>query len=227
VFNAGFVEASSDQFTFEITGDTSLESVDAMSEYTALGANPEDSDEEDEVYDPGEADGDPPNSDAEPEDVFEIPRDLLESSVSVEVEAPVDGEDNGEGEDGTSRNVKQKLAHPSSPRDSNAQIIPRGVGPVVEREVPGPPKLRVVVKDVAYATYRAVLYYVSPFPSLACVPLIILFSAVYGPYPFRAVVLILPLVMFVCDELRRNTKRWSGQPWFRRPYRDGRSTCWC
>ena len=179
VFNAGFVEASSDQFTFEITGDTSLDSVDAASEYTALGAHPEDSDEEDEAYDPGEADGDPPNSDPEPEveDVFEMPRDLLEPGVSVEVELPADGDENGEGEDGKARNVRQKVAHPSSPRASGVQIIPRGVAPVVEREVLGPPKLRVVVKDVAYATYRAVLYYVYPFSCLACVSLITLSSS--------------------------------------------------
>ena len=175
MFNAGFVEASSDQFTFEITGDTSLDSVDATSEYTALGAHPEDSDEEDEAYDTGEADGDPPNSDAEPEDVFEMTRDLLEPGVEVEV--PVDGDDDGEGEDGKVRNVRQKVAHPSSPRTSDVQIIPRGVAPVAESEVPGPQKLRVVVKDVAYATYRAVLYYVYPFSCLACVPLIILSSS--------------------------------------------------
>jgi hypothetical protein len=166
VFNAGFVEASSDQTTFEITGD-SLDNVDTTSEYTAFGANPEDSDEEDEAYDPGEADGDPPNSDAEPEDdVFVIPRDLPEQ-VSVESVEPADGDHDGEGEDRKSRNVKQKLAHPSSPRARNAQIIPRGPT-LVEREVPGPPKLRVVVKDVAYTTYRAVLYYVFPFVSPLC-----------------------------------------------------------
>jgi hypothetical protein len=166
VFNAGFVEASADQFTFEITGDNGLDSVDGTSEYTALGAHPEDSDEEDEVYDPGEVDGEPPSSDAEPEDVFEITRDLLEPGVSVEVEEPADDDDSGEGQDRKSRNVRQKLAHPSSPRASDVQIIPRGVGPV-EKEAHGPPKLRVVVKDVAYATYRAVLYYVRAF---ACVP---------------------------------------------------------
>jgi len=161
VFNAGFVEASSDQFTFEITGDTGLDNVEAASEYAALGGHPEDSDEEDEAYDPVEADGDPPISDAEPEDVLEMPRDLLEPGVSVAAEEPADGDDDsGEGEDGKSRNVRQKTAHPSSPRASDAQIIPRGTAPEIEREVTGPPKLRVVVKDVAYATYRAVLYYV-------------------------------------------------------------------
>jgi hypothetical protein len=160
VFNAGFVEAASDQTTFEITGD-SLDNIDTTSEHTAFGTHPEDSDEEDEAYDPGEADGDLPNSDAEPEDVFVIPHDLPEQ-VSVESVEPVDGDHDGEGEDRKSRNVRQKLAHPSSPRARNAQIIPRGPT-LVEREVSGPPKLRVVVKDVAYATYRAVLYYVFPF----------------------------------------------------------------
>ena len=188
VFNAGFVEASSDQFTFEITGDTNLDSVDTTSEYTALGAHPEDSDEEDEAYDPGETEGDLPNSDPEPEpeDVFEMTRDLLEPGVSAEVEMPEDSaevempadeDDNGEGEDGKARNVRQKVAHPSSPRASDVQIIPRRVAPIMEREVPGPSKLRVVVKDVAYATYRAVLYYVYPFFCLTCIPLIMLSSS--------------------------------------------------
>lgn len=54
------------------------------------------------------------------------------------------------------RNVRAKLVHPSSP--GNTQID-------VERsptssETPGPKKSRVVVKDVAYTTYRAVLHYV-------------------------------------------------------------------
>ncbi|KAI9462177.1 hypothetical protein F5148DRAFT_982826 [Russula earlei] len=164
MFNAGFVEASSDQFTFEITGDTNLDSAEATSEYyTALNAHPEDSDEEDEAYDPGEADGDPPNSDAELEDGLDIPRDLLESGISVAADdEPADGDsdESGEGEDGKSRNVRQKTAHPSSPRAGDLQIIPRSAAPpTVEREAAGPPKLRVVVKDVAYATYRAVLYY--------------------------------------------------------------------
>jgi hypothetical protein len=164
VFNAGFVEASSDQLTFGITSD-SPDSVDATSEYTALGAHPEDSDEEDEVYDPGEADSDPPNSDTE---LFEMPRDFPEP-VSVETEEPADGDNSSEGEDGKSRNVRQKVVHPSSPRASNAQL-PRGSATVMEKEVPGPLKLRVVVKDVAYTTYRAVLYYVFPFFCLLRTP---------------------------------------------------------
>jgi hypothetical protein len=201
VFNAGFVEASADQTTFKITGD-SLDNVDTTSEYTAFGAHPEDSDEEDEAYDPGEADGDLPSSDAE---VFVIPRDLPEQ-VSVESVEPADGDHDGEGDDRKSRNVRQKLAHPSSPRARNAQIIPRGPT-LVERKAPGPPKLRVVVKDVAYTTYRAVLYYVFPFFAPLVRFLTPLSLAVYGPYPFRTIVLILPLIIFVRNELRGNSKR--------------------
>lgn len=204
VFNAGFVEASSDQTTFEIAGD-SMDNVDTMSEYTAFGTHPEDSDEEDEAYDSGEVDGDLPNSDAEPEDVYVIPRDLSEEVSAVESVEPAEAGHDGEGKDRKSRNVRQKLAHPSSPRARNAQIIPRGAT-LVEKEVPGPPKLRVVVKDVAYTTYRAVLYYVFPFvcPFFRCLTLLTL--AVYGPYSFRTIVLVLPLIVLVRDELRGNSK---------------------
>ncbi|TDL22102.1 hypothetical protein BD410DRAFT_748785 [Rickenella mellea] len=65
------------------------------------------------------------------------------------------------------RNVRAKLSHPSSPRQSEKRLLtdepedqvvapkrPRNRDPSV-----GPQKIRVVVGDVAYATYRAVLYY--------------------------------------------------------------------
>jgi hypothetical protein len=171
VFNAGFVEASSDQFTFEITGDANLDNVDATSEYTALCAHPEDSDEEDEAYDPGEADGDPPNSDVEREDVLDVPQDPLEPGISIAMEELAGGDNIGGGEDDKARNVRQKVAHPSSPRGGDAQVLPLGTTPTAGREVPGPQKLRVVVKDVAYVTYRAVLYYVYPSPLVpVCTP---------------------------------------------------------
>jgi hypothetical protein len=161
VFNAGFVEASSDQFTFEITGDANVDNADATSEYTSLGAQPEDSDEEDEAYDPREADADPPNSDVEREDALDVPHDSFEPGASIAAEESADGDNGGEAEDEKARNVRQKVAHPSSPRGGD-QVFPRATTPAVDKEVPGPPKLRVVVKDVAYVTYRAVLYYVFP-----------------------------------------------------------------
>ncbi|KAH9980056.1 hypothetical protein BGW80DRAFT_1272964 [Lactifluus volemus] len=159
LFNAGFVEASSDQFTFEITGDANVDNADATSEYTSLGAQPEDSDEEDEEYDPREADADPPNSDIEREDALDVPHDSFEPGASIAAEESVGGDNRCEPEDEKARNVRQKVAHPSSPRGGDGQVFPRVTTPAMDKEVPGPPKLRVVVKDVAYVTYRAVLYY--------------------------------------------------------------------
>jgi hypothetical protein len=53
--------------------------------------------------------------------------------------------------------------------------------------VPGPLKARVVVTDVAYITYRAVLYYVRPFASLRVLQLIWpLNIALYGHDRLRA-----------------------------------------
>jgi hypothetical protein len=63
-----------------------------------------------------------------------------------------------------SRNVRPKLSHPSSPRNAGISFDPQE--PEWQRVaksiplVPGPNKTRVVVKDVAYTTYRAVLYYI-------------------------------------------------------------------
>lgn len=71
-----------------------------------------------------------------------------------------------------SRNVRQKISHPSSPRSERADVaLESPVGPPThvkaeaqKEPVLGPPKLQVVVKDAAYATYRAVLFYVSIAP---------------------------------------------------------------
>ncbi|KAH8114309.1 hypothetical protein DFH11DRAFT_1593744 [Phellopilus nigrolimitatus] len=65
------------------------------------------------------------------------------------------------------RNVRAKLSHPSSPRQADDTMeIDRAIAEELKRtaklgqeSVKGPRKVRVVVKDVAYTTYRAVLYY--------------------------------------------------------------------
>ncbi|KAL1950799.1 hypothetical protein VTO73DRAFT_5923 [Trametes versicolor] len=87
-------------------------------------------------------------------------------------ETPSESERENAADDGedpqTQRNTRPKLSHPSSPRSRDVGLeqptTPLGVvEPKPARnipEVPGPKKLRVVVKDVAYATYRAVLYYI-------------------------------------------------------------------
>lgn len=51
------------------------------------------------------------------------------------------------------RNVRAKLSHPSSPRSNQVSLPSR------PSETSTPPKLTVVVKDVAYSTYLALLYY--------------------------------------------------------------------
>ena len=82
----------------------------------------------------------------------------------------------------SARNTRPKLSHPSTPRTREmtleresprvpssplraVEILPVQSPPQPEVTVPGPKKARVVVKDVAYATYRAVLYYVRLPPS--------------------------------------------------------------
>lgn len=78
----------------------------------------------------------------------------------------------GENEEGTNaeRNVRAKINHPSSPRQSSRDTRRTSLLDQADknpfssrhRSPKGPSKIRVVVKDVAYSTYRAVLYYVGP-----------------------------------------------------------------
>lgn len=56
------------------------------------------------------------------------------------------------------RNVRQKVAHPSSPRRTTMTTL--SIDPPVEKYLPRP-MTRVVVRDASYSTYRSVLYYVS------------------------------------------------------------------
>lgn len=67
-------------------------------------------------------------------------------------------------EDEAPRNVRMKLSHPSSPRSVPPSVEQERRGSAPSLPVPGPAKAQVIVRDAAYATYRAVLYYVS-FPS--------------------------------------------------------------
>lgn len=57
------------------------------------------------------------------------------------------------------RNVRAKLSHMSSP--SGGAPVEAGLDSTKEAAFHTPSRLHVVVKDVAYITYRAVLYYVS------------------------------------------------------------------
>jgi hypothetical protein len=76
------------------------------------------------------------------------------------------------------RAVRRKLSHMSSggaggddgvPRTSASTTTAVDHAERVGETIPGPKKTRVVVKDVAYVTYRACLYYVGVFSLLvAC-----------------------------------------------------------
>ncbi|CCM02467.1 uncharacterized protein FIBRA_04566 [Fibroporia radiculosa] len=61
------------------------------------------------------------------------------------------------------RNVRAKITHPSSPRSSRMHLDQPEIdycAPSREPDIPGPIKVPVVVRDVPYATFRALLYYV-------------------------------------------------------------------
>ncbi|KAI0820427.1 hypothetical protein BC628DRAFT_1330305 [Trametes gibbosa] len=71
------------------------------------------------------------------------------------------------------RNTRPKLSHPSTPRsremelgqsdvhaNSLSTVTTQSAQLVASPEVPGPKKAHIVVRDVAYTTYRAVLYYI-------------------------------------------------------------------
>lgn len=54
------------------------------------------------------------------------------------------------------RNVRQKVAHPSSPRRATTAL---SADPSADKYPPRPMN-RVVVRDASYSTYRSILYYV-------------------------------------------------------------------
>jgi hypothetical protein len=156
VFNGGFAEASVDPFTMQEDAPMS----ETASDVGDLGPRAEDSDEEDEsqseigsVHDDGEL--------ANMNDShLQLPRPVSTDATH----AAMDQSDaSGGQQDGEGRNVRAKLSHPSTPRSSHlpspSMWEVRGDNPP---SALSPQKMRVVVKDVAYSTYRAVLYYVRP-----------------------------------------------------------------
>ena len=67
------------------------------------------------------------------------------------------------------RNVRRKMSHPSSPRSQSLPLLPSvdQFAPVAdtsaqvkEKSSIGPHKVRVVIKDTPFTTFRALLYYV-------------------------------------------------------------------
>ena len=162
VFQSGFAEGLEADLISSDTGNNAANDANApvaMSDKSDLepetvGLAPrfEDSDDEDDDEEPV------PESQITLQlpDTPKRPRPSRPSSWASSDQGVANDEDGTEG-----RNVKAKLSHPSSPR-AEASIIEEILVPSSEPVVPGPKKVKVIVKDVAYSTYRAVLNYVSP-----------------------------------------------------------------
>lgn len=124
-------------------------------------------------------------------------KDTSEDSATV-------GSDNENDNEG--RNVRPKLSHPSSPGITNQQLerpdagwqnIPPNFQPT--DPIPGPNKLHVVVKDVAYTTYLAVLHYVIFFFNMSMTPsVLIVLLALHRHYRFCAIVFIFQFQLSSC-----------------------------
>lgn len=114
----------------------------------------EDSDYEDDEVDNSQLDSEPDSPHA---------AGALDTLASSLAENAVE-EDDYERLEGDQRNVRAKLSHPSSPRSSQTTTLPRALEP------PSSSKVTIVIKDVAYNTYLALLYYVSLSTTLGNIP---------------------------------------------------------
>ncbi|RDB17958.1 hypothetical protein Hypma_000942 [Hypsizygus marmoreus] len=91
--------------------------------------------------------------DDDADSTFDHTSPILESAATSLTENAME-EDDGEGGE-EQRNVRAKLSHPSSPRSSQSYAPQSG-----SSETSVLSKMTVVVKDVAYKTYFALLYYI-------------------------------------------------------------------
>jgi hypothetical protein len=172
VFCSGFVEASTDVNMANPQPDH--DDGDTASDSTCLFRQFEDSDDEeddlmsdlpDEPSFDGTIELDVPDT-----NISRTTPPVVEDSVVEHSEGTANA-DNGVVpsiiiEEEESRNVRPKLSHPSSPRSMDGSLM---MGPDCLNHVslppetpavPGPKKMQIIVGDAAYATYKAVLYYV-------------------------------------------------------------------
>jgi hypothetical protein len=163
MFSSGFSEASSDH------GQHDIDDGDGASDDTYLSRQYDDSDDEDEEF---AQTIDEPSFDGTVE--LQIEEDAgpsvpVANTSSTELnDHPVeeDAQMSSGLEDGQTRNVQPKLSHPSSPRSNNVALDTsphcwmKPTAPAEGKEVAGPKKMRVFIRDVAYTTYKAVLYYI-------------------------------------------------------------------
>jgi len=169
VFSSGFVEASTDVNMANPQPDH--DEGDTASDSTYLFRQFEDSDDEeddimldlpDEPSFDGTIEPDVPetgDSHTTPPVVEDSAAKYFEGTASTENSVVPSNIIEGD----EFRNVGPRFSHPSSPRSKDVSLVtdpgfPNRVSLPPER--PGPKKMQVVVGDVAYATYKAVLYYV-------------------------------------------------------------------
>ncbi|KAI9573542.1 hypothetical protein HD554DRAFT_2202227 [Boletus coccyginus] len=171
MFGSGFVEATADVNMANPQPDH--DEGDTASDSTYLFRQFEDSDDEEDDM-----------SDLSDEPSFDgtIEPDVPETGVSHTM-PPVVEDSAGKHFEGTAStensvvpsiiiegdeflSVGPRFSHPSSPRSkdvslmTNPDCLNRVSSPPEIPTVPGPKKMQVVVGDVAYATYKAVLYYI-------------------------------------------------------------------
>lgn len=181
VFNTGWAETSSGQPSMDLDSGRSLDTniSDDTSEVHSLARQFEDSDDEDDDDDDmlidtdTDVNRDHPRDTIPSEDTHPViesgPLDALGSWTSViEEEGPL--QNLADPNDSIHRNVRPKLSHPSTPRSRESPLDQQepddrcvSSAPseaAANQQLDGPKRVHVVVRDVAYATYRAVLYYV-------------------------------------------------------------------
>ncbi|KAH7914269.1 hypothetical protein BJ138DRAFT_1144217 [Hygrophoropsis aurantiaca] len=159
MFGSGFAEASSDQLSSHTHSDTD----DGASDSTYLMRHFNDSDDEDEEDEPLSETTDEPSLDGTLE--IAAPEDASASTVNQTESTPLAAEASQPAEDNDEqRNVRAKLSHPSTPRSRELALerseVDWSILSSKPQTIPGPKKLRVVIRDVAYTTYKAVLYYI-------------------------------------------------------------------
>ncbi|KAH9925561.1 uncharacterized protein B0H18DRAFT_1008984 [Fomitopsis serialis] len=175
MFNSGFAEASFSSLSENTRHGGSDDAVDSGEESHGAGfamRQFEDSDDEDDNEDAMVVDTDndrtaansttfPAPAAGRPVSVESIPSEMLGSWLSdtAEFGQPQQGKEPNAGE---VRNVRPKLSHPSTPRSvpSSLERDIRDSDLAPTPLAPGPTKTQVIIRDAAYATYRAVLYYI-------------------------------------------------------------------
>ncbi|EGN98449.1 hypothetical protein SERLA73DRAFT_109945 [Serpula lacrymans var. lacrymans S7.3] len=167
MFNSGFAESSTDSLTLAVASQASPDIDEGCSDSTYLVHQFEDSDDEDEDDDILSDDRDETESDNNVE-IHSLREKRSSSSVTaLDVLNPLgQSTEDCSPERYDSRNVRAKLSHPSTPRGRGLALekddidLKSAAEPFEANVTSTPKKLRVVVKDVAYRTYKAVLYYI-------------------------------------------------------------------